>query len=168
MQTDDFLSCDASHVGDTFDAELKQDLRLNGKVVAPRGSRVTGHVVGVRSTNQLQNPGAIVVDVITLQLKEKSYPLVTTTVRREGVEDSVNKAAGQNQRRQAGMQAAAQAVHDVMKGAPPQDPSPPDDGVSLGGGVEAMIPPGTELEFKLRVPLDLPDAEPKQQLSQAR
>lgn len=33
-----------ARVGDTVEARLKHDLRLAGKLIAPRGSRVTGHV----------------------------------------------------------------------------------------------------------------------------
>ena len=164
VQSNSMLNCDTVFFGDTFDAELKEDVKVNGLVVAPRGTPVTGHVVRVKGTNQLQRPGSIEVDVITMQLSGKSYPLVTSTVLRIGM-DAGNKPAEQKQRRQAGVQAGIDAVHDAITGNTPQGPAAADDGVSRGGSIQAIIPPGTELQFRLRRPVEIPDQTPKKQLT---
>ena len=55
----DSLSSGAAREGETFQASLEDPITLNGQVVFPRGSQVTGSVVAVHPSGRLSDPGAL-------------------------------------------------------------------------------------------------------------
>ena len=55
----DSLSSGTAREGETFQASLEDPITLNGQVVFPRGSQVTGSVVAVHPSGRLSDPGAL-------------------------------------------------------------------------------------------------------------
>ena len=55
----DSLSSGTAREGETFQASLEDPITLNGQVVFPRGSQVTGSVVGVHPSGRLSDPGSL-------------------------------------------------------------------------------------------------------------
>ncbi len=78
MQTS--LSSVSASLGERFDALLEEPLVINGQLVAPRGSDVTGRVVAVRRSGRLHNPGYLRITLISLNLRGQTMPLHTSSV----------------------------------------------------------------------------------------
>ena len=66
--------------GDKFSATLDQDLSVDGKVVAPRGSTVTGKVISAVSSGRVKGKASMALALTELQLKDASYPIQTNTL----------------------------------------------------------------------------------------
>lgn len=87
------LASDKSHPGDSFAASLAAPVSLDGKVVLPKGTHVTGRVVTVKK-HELK------VALASVVVRGKSYDLATNSVRppdkNQGKSNSSGKAATQS------------------------------------------------------------------------
>lgn len=68
------LASDKNHTGDTFVASLAEPIKLDGKVVLPKGAHIKGRVVEVRK-HELK------VTLASVVVHGKSYDLATNSVR---------------------------------------------------------------------------------------
>ena len=68
------LTSEKNHVGDSFSARLSAPVEVDGKVVLPKGARVTGRVVKVKK-HELR------VALTSIVVHGKSYDLDTNSVR---------------------------------------------------------------------------------------
>lgn len=68
------LSADKNHSGDSFVASLSSPVKVDGKTVLPKGSRITGRVVTAKK-HELK------VALATVVVRGKSYDLATNSVR---------------------------------------------------------------------------------------
>jgi glucose/arabinose dehydrogenase len=68
------LSADKNHSGDSFVASLSAPIKVDGKIVVPKGSRITGRVVTVKK-HELK------VALASVVVRGKSYDLATNSVR---------------------------------------------------------------------------------------
>ena len=73
----DALSTERSQTGETFSATLDQPLVMNGRVVAPRGARVTGRVREAISSGRLKKPASITLRLESVQSSAGRVPLDT-------------------------------------------------------------------------------------------
>ncbi len=73
----DALSTERSQTGETFTAMLDQPLVMNGRVVAPQGSRVTGRVREAISSGRLKKPASITLRLESVQSSAGRVPLDT-------------------------------------------------------------------------------------------
>jgi len=71
------LSSEKAQPGDTFTGVLENPIEVNGKVVYPRGSAVTGRVVAVESSGRLSHPGLLELELIRVESGGK-YATLTT------------------------------------------------------------------------------------------
>ncbi len=67
------LATDKNKVGDTFAASLATPVKLDGKIVIPKGAQVTGRIVTVKK-HELK------VTLASVVVRGKSYPLETNSV----------------------------------------------------------------------------------------
>jgi hypothetical protein len=74
------LSSATSRPGDTFEAVLDEPVFVRGRVVAPRGARVTGRVLDARAASELQEPGYMRLALSTVSLNGQSLPLQTSSI----------------------------------------------------------------------------------------
>ena len=65
--------------GDSFRATVDQPIEVNGAVIAPRGSTVTGEVVSARPSGHLKTPPELAVTLTSLEVGGKHYEITTST-----------------------------------------------------------------------------------------
>jgi len=62
-------------VGDTFSATLAEEVSVNGKVVFPAGSKVSGHVAEAQRPGKMSGRGKLVLSYDSIEANGKSYNL---------------------------------------------------------------------------------------------
>lgn len=125
-----------------FHAELVDDVSVGGKVVLRRGTAFLGE----RDEGQ----DASTVQLTLLRLQERDYPIATSTVLVGG-----SKAAQNSQRRQQGVQAAADAVREAVTGRALEAP-----GSTVSANVSGLVQ-GQVLQFKLRKNVKIDEPPPR-------
>lgn len=92
------LASDKNHSGDSFAAVLSAPIKVDGKVVLPKGAHVTGRIVAVKK-HELK------VTLASVVVHGKSYDLATNSVRPADKDQHKNNAGAQadanNQKQQA-------------------------------------------------------------------
>src|SRR2546422_3361093 len=74
------VSSAASHAGDSFEAVLDEPIIVQGQTVAPRGTTVTGKVVGAKASGRLQDPGYLRLTLTEISVNGKSMPMQTSSI----------------------------------------------------------------------------------------
>ena len=74
------LSSDTARVEDRFEATTAVDLRENGRVLIPAGSRVRGVVSGVRNAGRVERKGELQLTFDQITVNGRSYPMRATVV----------------------------------------------------------------------------------------
>src|SRR5229473_2045044 len=67
------VASNKNHAGDSFAATLSSSIKVDGKIVIPKGAHITGRVV----TAQKKGPAELTVALASVNLNGKSYKLVT-------------------------------------------------------------------------------------------
>ncbi len=101
--------------GDTFHAILDQDIRINGNLVAPRGSVAEGKLSQVESSGRISGRASMTLQLISLTVGRQTYPIQTEILSREG--ESVGKKTGIKTGAGAGLGAIIGAIAGGGKGA---------------------------------------------------
>jgi len=68
------LASDQNHPGDSFDARLSMPVEIDGKVVIPKGARISGRVVKIKKRE-------LKVALASVVVRGKSYDLETNSIR---------------------------------------------------------------------------------------
>jgi hypothetical protein len=68
------LATDQNHPGDSFDAHLSMPVEIDGKVVIPKGARISGRVVKIKKRE-------LKVALASVVVRGKSYELETNSIR---------------------------------------------------------------------------------------
>ena len=68
------LATDQNHSGDSFDARLSMPVEIDGKVVIPKGARISGRVVKIKKRE-------LKVALASVVVRGKSYDLDTNSIR---------------------------------------------------------------------------------------
>ena len=76
---DQALASNKNHTGDTFAAVLSSSIKVDGKMVIPKGTHITGRVI----TAKKKNP-ELTVALASVNLNGKSYKLVTDPIDASG------------------------------------------------------------------------------------
>lgn len=124
----DELSSETAQPGDTFHGVLENPIEVNGKVVYPRGSAVTGRVVAVESSGRLSRPGLLELELIRVESGGKYATLTTESWVLKGkshTKSNVTKIGGG---------AAAGAIIGALAGG--------GKGAAIGAGVGAAAGTG--------------------------
>jgi hypothetical protein len=135
------LSSAINQVGDTFDAILDRDLIVDGKMLAPKGSRVTGKVSDVAASGKVQGLAHMTLVLTAIKVGEDRYPITTSTISVEAentkARDAKTIGAG------AAIGAVIGAIAGGKKGAA--------IGGAVGGGAGTagvLVTKGKEVEFE--------------------
>jgi hypothetical protein len=75
-----FLSSATSRPGDSFEAVLDEPIYVRGRMVAPRGAKVTGRVLDARAASELQEAGYMRLALIAVSLNGQSLPMQTSSI----------------------------------------------------------------------------------------
>jgi len=145
VRTNTSVSSDRSQFGDPVEAVLVNDLVVNGKVVAPRGSPARAIVSAADpSTNSGRNsfPGSISIRLDTVETPEGIYHLSTNQYTRQGRGRSHSPLSGGTV---GGISIGSVGGVQTQRPVPVQDPN----GVNLSSGsLEAIIPADSVITFK--------------------
>ncbi len=128
--------------GDTFKASLEQDLESDGKIVVPRGSTITGKLMGVKSSGRVEGRATLSMTLTDIAAGPASYPIQTDTLSFEAEktikQDATKVGIG------AGLGAVIGAIAGGGKGAA--------IGAAVGGGAgtaTVLATKGKEVQFGL-------------------
>ena len=145
VRLDHALTSAGATSGDSFEATLAQSLEVRGRVLAPEGARVRGHIAFAEASDGQKTPGTLTIGLDSIELEKASYPLITTTVTRRGKERRSEES-------KPDVDAVAGSVIDVLaagRHAPLETPQIDASGqISGKGGLEAVLPADFVIEFK--------------------
>jgi hypothetical protein len=135
------LSSATNQVGDTFDAILDRDLIVDGQMLAPKGSHVTGKVTDVIGSGKVKGLAHMTLALTAIKVGEDRYPVSTETisVEAENTKSRDAKTIGAG----AAIGAAIGAIAGGKKGAV--------IGGAVGGGAGTagvLVTKGKEVEFQ--------------------
>jgi len=88
------LSSDTNQVEDRFEATTVVDLRENGRIVIPAGSRVRGVVTAVRNAGRVERKGELQLSFDQITVNGRNYPIrgtVTQALESGGYKDDAEK-----------------------------------------------------------------------------
>ena len=141
VRLDQRLSSGTNQIGDTFDAILDRDLIVDGQMLAPKGSRVTGKVTDVIGSGKVKGLAHMTLALTAIKVGEDRYPINTSTISVEAentkARDAKTIGAG------AAIGAAIGAIAGGKKGAA--------IGGAVGGGAGTagvLATKGKEVEFE--------------------
>lgn len=154
IRTETELSTKSTKTGDSFAATLAEPIVIEGKVVAPRGSRVEGRVVNSDPGGRVKGVATISVRLIQLRVGERGVEINTgviahkahTTKRKDATEIGIG----------AGVGAAIGALAGGGQGAAIGAASGGAAGTGLvlaTHGEPAVLPAESVLTFKLTAPV---------------
>lgn len=152
VETQSELNSDQTLSGDTFETKLNDDLKADGKVVVPAGTTVRGHVIVAASSRGLSTPGALKLELISIELSHP-YSIFTSPVSRYGGGSS--KQVGQMERRRAAADQIATVIHDATHPPDSMPGVPVGDQNQRSSSPQVFLPPGTVLTFTLRAPVEI-------------
>ncbi len=91
------LSSATARPGDAFEATLDEPILVRGRVVAPRGAKVTGIVLDARAAGELQEAGYMRLALTAVDLNGQSLPVQTSSIfvkRGSHAQRTLNRATG--------------------------------------------------------------------------
>jgi hypothetical protein len=90
------LSSTSAKAGQRFQAYLNGDLMASGRLVAPKGARVSGRVVEAKSGTGMGGAPVLTLELTDMEIGGQMYGLSTSQVRltMEGKNNQVGPAAG--------------------------------------------------------------------------
>jgi hypothetical protein len=161
VRLDQALNSDTAQVEDRFEATTVVDLRENGRVLIPAGSRVRGVVTAVRNAGRVERKGELQLSFDQITVNGRSYPLratVTEALEAGGYREDAEKiGAG------AAVGAILGGILGGVKGAI--------TGILIGGGgvvaategEDVNLPQGSILRVRLDQDLDVRRSLTRQQ-----
>lgn len=73
----------SSTSGDRFNGSLVNSVRLNGNVIIPAGSAVSGVVVTAHSAGKFKGAASLAVRLVAVNVNGRSYPISSNTISQE-------------------------------------------------------------------------------------
>ncbi len=144
------ISSATAKPGDTFQATLAKDLVVDGKVVAKKGTPVSGKVTAAKPSGRLHAPGQLTLRLTSISLGDQNVALNTTAVRQQG------KSHTRSNAEKIGGGAVAGAVIGAIAGGGKGAAIGTMAGGAAGTGVaaytgkqEAVVPAEALLTFKV-------------------
>jgi hypothetical protein len=147
------LSSDTNQVEDRFEGTTVVDLRQNGRVLIPAGSRVRGVVTAVHEAGRVDRKGSLSLSFDEISINGRRYPIrgsVTEALEAGGYKEDAGKiGAG------AAVGGIIGGILGGLKGAV--------TGILIGGGgvvaategKDVELTPGTVLRVRLEEPLSV-------------
>ena len=161
VRLDRALSSDTAQVEDRFEGTTVVDLRENGRVLIPAGSRVRGVVTAVRNAGRFERKGELQLSFDQITINGRNYPIratVTEALESGGYRDDAEKIGTG-----AAVGAILGGILGGVKGAI--------TGILIGGGgvvaategEDVELPAGTILRVRLDQDLDVNNSLSRQQ-----
>ena len=154
IRTQTTLSTKETKTGDSFTATLAEPIMIDGKVVAPRGSQVTGLVVDSDPGGRVKGVATISVRLTHLRVGDRKVEIQTRAIARQAHATKRKDAA------KVGIGAGIGAAIGAIAGAGKARPSAQRAGGAAGTGLvlathgdPAVIAAESVLTFKLSAPV---------------
>jgi hypothetical protein len=157
VKLDQTLASNQNRPGDTFAATVARPVEVDGKVIIPQGTPVTGRVVYAHRSGRLRGVAQLRLTLDSMQMNQTSYELQTNTIGRHG---------GNHKKRNfaligggGGGGALIGAIAAGGKGALIGGPVGAGVGTAVAaftGKKDFVLPAETRLSFRLHEPVTLP------------
>ena len=154
IRTTETIDTDRNRVGDTFVATLEDPLMADNRVVAPRGTEVTGRIAYAKESGRVTGQSELILELTGMKLNGKTYAI------RSSDYTEVGSSRGRRTATTAGGGAALGAIIGAIAGGGKGAAIGAGAGAAAGTGVAVMsrgqtlkVPAETILEFKLQSPL---------------
>jgi len=144
VRTSAMVSSDRSLFGDPVDAVLVEDLIVKGKIIASEGALAHGIVSSATPSRsgRLSSPGSVSIRLETIETSQGTYHLSTNQYTRQG------KGSSRSPVSTGGGGISIDSVGGVQT-QPTYPGADPSEGISVGGGPEALIPSQSVITFKV-------------------
>lgn len=150
VRLQDSLDSGVNKAGDTFRAILDQDIEVDGKVIAARGSLLQGKLSQVAQSGRVEGRASMTLQLVSLSVANQTYPIQTGFLSFEA--ESTKKKDATKVGLGAGIGAVIGAIAGGGKGAA--------IGAAVGGGAggatvlatrgkEVQLEPEHKLDFAL-------------------
>ncbi len=142
--------------GDLFRATVAQSVYIRNQLAIPRGAEITGRVIDVKKPGELKGSAGLTLQISSLNLGGRSYPLVSDSWSMEGPGKGAYTAGNT-----VGGAALGAVIGAIAGGGPGAAiGAVAGTGVGLGAsaaspGPRGVIPPESVLAFRLTQPLTL-------------
>lgn len=140
VRLDQAVSSKRNHDGDMFEATLEDDLIVDGKLVAPQGSKVVGRLSNVKASGKVQGRATLSVALTSIEVGQEVYGIRTKTLAFEA------QGTGKADATKVGIGAGLGAVIGAIAGG--------GKGAAIGGAIGAgagtgvvLATSGKEVEF---------------------
>jgi hypothetical protein len=164
IRTNDFLSTDRNQVGDQFTATLDQPLIVSGWVVARRGQTIVGNVKDVRKAGRVKGTSELGVELTDITIVDgRQLPILTELWKGSGGTSHGQDAA--TIVTTTGVGAAIGAAADWGRGAAIGAGAGAAAGIAavlLTRGRPTIVPPETQLSFRLVDPVKIDTTQSQQ------
>jgi hypothetical protein len=164
IRTNDLLSTDRNQVGDQFTATLDQPLIVSGWVVARRGQTIVGNVKDVRKAGRVKGTSELGVELTDITIVDgRQLPILTELWKGSGGTSHGQDAA--TIVTTTGVGAAIGAAADWGRGAAIGAGAGAAAGIAavlLTRGRPTIVPPETQLSFRLVDPVKIDTTESQQ------
>ena len=140
VRLDQAISSKQNLDGDMFKATLEDDLVVDGKLLAPQGSKVVGRLSNVKASGKVQGRATLSVALTSIEVGQEVYRIRTNTLTFEA------QGTGKADATKVGIGAGIGAVIGAIAGG--------GKGAAIGGAIGAgagtgvvLATPGKEVEF---------------------
>ena len=163
----DPIDSEKNQAGDTFHATLNNPITIDGQVVIPSGSDVTGHLADVKSAGKFAGQSQVVLQLDSLSSGGQTYNIQTDQFKKQG------SSRGKNTAEKVGAGAGIGALIGALAGGGKGAALGGVIGAGAGGGVQAAskapqihVPSESQVSFTLQSPVTVTPA-PSVQRGQA-
>ena len=150
----DPIDSEKNQAGDTFHATLNNPITIDGQVVVPSGSDVTGHLADVKSAGKFAGQSLVALQLDSLSSGGQTYNIQTDQFKKEG------SSRGKNTAEKVGAGAGIGALIGALAGGGKGAAIGAAAGGGVGGGVQAAtkgqqikLASETVLNFTLQTPV---------------
>jgi hypothetical protein len=157
VRTIDAIDSSKQKAGFRFTATLETNLQVDNVVVAPRGTKVYGHLAAAQSSGRMSGSSQLSLELTDIMINGTAYPLLTSTYEVKGKGEGGNtakKVVGG-----AGLGALIGGIAGGGKGAGIGALVGAGAGTAVAAskkGQQLSIPSESLLEFRLQQPAPLP------------
>lgn len=156
VRTVDPINSSINKTGDEFAATVDSQIEQNGQVVVPRYAKARLQLVAARSAGHIKGQSEIQLQLVSLAVDGKSYPVST------GVYQQQASSRGKQTAERAGIGAAVGGIIGAIAGGGKGAAIGAGVGAGAGTGVQmatkgqtVKIPAETKLDFTLSSPLNV-------------
>lgn len=156
VRTVDPVDSSTNKTGDEFAATVDSQIEENGQIIVPRYAKARLQLVAARSAGHIKGQSEVELQLVSLSVNGKSYPVSTGVYQQEG------SSRGKQTAKRVGIGAVAGGIIGAIAGGGKGAAIGAGIGAGAGTGVQmatkgqtVKIPPETKIDFTLSSPLNV-------------